>query len=175
MDTVQLEKTFYYPGDSEKPCQAPAPAPVAAGNCVLGSGIENKLSELIRVQAQAMQQQSQAMRQQQGIYRESVEVNREQTKIFRKQSELKEQEVHLKGAADIQMKDMPVFDGSDGLALENFFQEFERCRSAGLWGDLSALCRLRGCLRGIAAKEFDAAGHFDNVDQAKQALFDKFL
>ncbi len=94
-DTIQFEGTFYYPGDSEKPCQAPAPPPVAAGNCVLGSGIENKLSELIRVQAQAMQQQPQAMRQQQEIYRESVEVNREQTNIFRKQSELQEQEMHL--------------------------------------------------------------------------------
>ncbi len=51
--TAQFEGMFYYPGDSEKLCQAPSPTPVASGNCVLGSGIENKLSELIRVQAQA--------------------------------------------------------------------------------------------------------------------------
>ncbi len=73
------------------------------------------------------------------------------------------------------MKDMPVFDGSDGFALVKFFQEFDRCWSAGQWGNVSALCRLKCCLRGFAAKEFDAAGPFDDLGQARHALNDIFL
>ncbi len=128
LDTIQFEGTFYNHGDSEKPCQAPAPAPAATVNRVLGSEIENKLSEWIRVQAQAMRQQQEINREKLEVNRENVEAIKQQTEIFRRQNVLKEQEVWTKGA-ETKLKDMPVFDGSEGFALVKFFQEFERCRS----------------------------------------------
>ncbi len=77
--------------------------------------------------------------------------------------------------ADIQLKDLPVFVVIAGFSLVKFWKGFDRCRSAGQWENASALCHLKYCLRGTAAKEFEEAGPFDNVDQAKQVLFDKFL
>ncbi len=81
----------------------------------------------------------------------------------------------MNGAAYIQMKDMPVFGGSRGFAIAKFFHDFDKCQSVGQWGNASALSRLKFCQRGIAAKEFESAGPFDDVEHAKNALFDRFL
>ncbi len=154
LGTVQYESTFYYPGDSEKRCQAPAPPPVGKTNHDSGNErVENQLFELIKIQTQAMQQQ---------------------TQVFQRQNELREHEVLMKGA-NIQLKDLPVFDGKDGFALVKFWKEFDRCRSIGRWTTVSALSWLKSSLRGIASKEFDAAGPFDDLGQARQALNDRFL
>ncbi|MCP3663411.1 MAG: hypothetical protein GY696_13110, partial [Gammaproteobacteria bacterium] len=100
--------------------------------------------------------------------RQQQEINWGSLEAIRRKNE-------LKGAADIQLKDMPVFDGSEGFALVKFFHDFDKCRSAGQWGNVSALSRLKFCLRGIAVKEFESAGPFDDVEHAKNALFDRFL
>ncbi len=114
-----------------------------------------------------MQEQTEASRHQ-------TEINRENVEAVRRRNELKEYQIFSKGA-EIQLTDMPMFDGSDGFALIKFFQDFDRCRSVGRWGSVSALSWLKSSLRGLAAKVFEKSGPFDNFNQAKQALLDKFL
>ncbi len=143
-----------------KKANIPAPVGGACGGAPRTESEENPLWELIRIQTRAMQQQTE-------VYRENLEV-------LRRQNELKEHEVLMKGA-NIQLNDLPVFDGKDGFSLVKFWKEFDRCRSIGRWTTVSALSWLKSSLRGIAAKEFDKAGPFDDFDQARQALNDRFL
>ncbi|MCP3668524.1 MAG: hypothetical protein GY696_39595, partial [Gammaproteobacteria bacterium] len=123
---------------------------------------ENPLLKLIRIQTRAIQQQTE-------VYRENLEVARRRNELLKKEQEV------LTKRVNVQLNDLPVFDGENGFLLVKFWKEFDRCRSFGQWTNVSSLNWLKSSLRGIAAKEFEAAGPFDDLDQARQALSDRFL